>query len=134
MPKRSVSSRPLRKSPIGDLRERIELYTREVQPPVMGSASDTEKFTLIKEVWAKIVTRLPGEDTFSKVNVASQNLLAKATHIFTIRWRSDITAQNVIQYEGNYFEILNTDDTETRNEYLIMHCKLLGDKTLKANH
>jgi SPP1 family predicted phage head-tail adaptor len=133
MPSRKVNKRPLRKSPIGDLRERIELFAKNIQAPVFNSASHTQEFTLIAEVWAKIVTRSPGEDTFTDVNVQPQNRVAQATHIFTIRYRSDISAETVVLYEGNYYEILNIDDTETRNEYWVIHAKLLGDSSLKAN-
>lgn len=133
MPSRKVERRPLRKSAVGDMRDRINLLTKGLQPPVFGGSTAPQDFTLIAEVWAKVVTRSPGLNTFTDVNVASQSRLAQATHIFTIRYRSDVTTEAVIAYQGNYFEILNDDDTETRNEYLILHAKLLGDKTLEAN-
>jgi HK97 family phage portal protein len=47
-----------------------------------------------------------------------QQLQVSATHRFTIRYRSDITAANRISYDGDIFDIISITDPDGLKEYL----------------
>ena len=131
MAKRVVDRRPLKKSAVGDMRERIELRQRDVKPPKFGTSSITEEYEIIDTVWAKMETSKfagTGRQEFDAVNLGP-----RATHIFTIRFNADVSAETVVTYRGENYEILNDIDPEERQQYLALNCKLKGDKTLEAN-
>lgn len=131
MAKRNVKQRRLRKYSIGNLRDRITIHTRSIIPPGYNSAKFTEAYDAGTPVWAEISsidTVNSGQNVFDGVQLNDG-----ATDLIVIRYRSGITTQNRISFEGNYYEILATKDIERRHEYWELRCKLLGDNTLGAN-
>jgi SPP1 family predicted phage head-tail adaptor len=127
MAKRDTRQRRLRKHSTGDMRIRIKLKTRTLKPPVFGSASHSEAFESIS-VWAKVETVSMGRRDFDNVNIEE-----RPTHLFTIRFREDVTAETFVEYRGENYDVLNTVDPEERQQYLELQCKVKGDKTLEAN-
>lgn len=127
MAKRKTQQRRLSKHLTGDMRARVKLKTRTLKPPAFGEAAHSEEFVSIS-VWAKVETERNGRKTFDDVNVEDQ-----PTHFFTIRYREDVTAETFIEYRNENYDIVKTVDPEERHEYLELHCKVLGDKTLEAN-
>lgn len=99
--------------------------------PLAGSAAFTEDYTVIAQPWAKVDTGsgvARGFATFDGVEEGQT-----ATHRFTIRYRDDVTTETRIRYKSDLYEILLVDDTETREEYLIMFSRLVGADDLEAN-
>lgn len=125
---RIVSRRRLKKFSIGDLRERISFYSRDIKSPVFNSAKFTETYTLIADRWASVSSARTAQQFFNNVNVDSQ-----PTHTFVIRFLENITTETRIKWKDKNYEILLVINFEDRDEFLELHSKLLGDDTLEAN-
>lgn len=128
MSNRVINRRRLKKYSIGDMRERITIHTRVVTPPSYDSVNITETYDAGVEYWASCETLDKKKQMFAGVNIPES-----ATHSFTIRYDSDITAENVINYEDEYYDILKTSDPDKRKQYTELFCRLKGDDTLAAN-
>lgn len=128
MPNRIVNRRRLKKYGIGDLRDRITIHTRVITPPSFNSVNITETYDAGVKYWASIETLDKKKQMFSGVNIPDA-----ATHSFTIRYDASITAENVISFENEYYDILKTADPDKRKQYTELFSKLKGDDTLSAN-
>lgn len=131
MPTRKVQRRPFRHTPIGDRRELIRIHTRGITAPAFGSASFSESYDAGILTWAS-VTALglagSGQRLFDGVQMA-----VTPTHIFDIRYRPNITAENIIHYQTQYYQILYVNDPENRHILLMLYAALKGDDTLEVN-
>lgn len=116
-----------RKLCIGALRNKIKVYDRNIQEPVDGSVDFTENFTNETTKYAYIETTR-GVDIFNGVE-----LIGNASHLFYIRYDSSVTSQSWIEYNEKYFDILQAENIDERNEWLILRCRERGDKTKLAN-
>jgi len=133
MPSRVIERRKLRKQPIGDMRDRILLQRRTITAPGFNSVGFTQSYETIREVWAKVETNR-GQRLFGGVELRENTeTRASATHAFSIRWRTDVTEQTRITFNDDLYRIIEVDDTEMRNEYLILFAKLEGDDDLEVN-
>jgi SPP1 family predicted phage head-tail adaptor len=112
------------------MRDRIQLRSRVITPPTFGTAAPTEEYALIAEVWAKAetLTQQRAKAMFNEVNI--EQLPA---HLFTIRYRSDVTAETVITFRDENYDITGTIRPDERIEYLELGCRILGDKDKGAN-
>jgi SPP1 family predicted phage head-tail adaptor len=128
MSKRKVNRRPLTKSAIGDMREPIQLRKRTLTPAKYGEASATESYEVMACPFAKVVTKTPGQREFDKVNLG-----VDTTHIFTIRYFAAGTAETVVTWGGENYDVQWVEKLDGRKEFMNLHCKVLGDKTLEAN-
>lgn len=127
MPRRNVNFRRLRKSSIGDLRDCISLENRAITAPNFNNVGFTENYTQIIETWAKVETGFENR-VFDQVA-----LEPRPSHRFTIRFRDNITTETRIRYKDNLFRIIQIDNPEERDEYLILMARLEGDDQLEAN-
>lgn len=131
MATRRVQKRPYLHTPIGDRRELIRIHTRALTPPVFGSASFSESYDAGILTWAKVESVTlsgGGERLFDGVQMAGN-----PTHIFDIRYRPNITSENIIDYLFQYYQILRVIDPENRHVSLILYAVLKGDNTLEVN-
>jgi len=127
MPRCVRLKRKHRKVCVGDLNNTITLQNRDITAPQSGFDA-TESFTTnTLDAWAKIETSR-GETVFDGVDTE-----VDVTHVFTIRWLSGITAETWILFDGERFDILDTQDLEERNEWLIMKCTNKGTTANAAN-
>ena len=127
MPSRQIQRRKLRKTSIGDMRERILLQERTVTAPVFGSSSFTEVYAGGISRWAKVETNFSGR-LFDGVQLSEI-----PSHKFTIRFSSAVTTETRIRYKNVLYRILRLDNLEMRDEYLILFAKIDGDDTKEAN-
>lgn len=125
---RVTNRRRRKKHTIGDQRERITIHVRTITAPGYDSVEVTETYDAGTEYWASIETMDRKKSMFDGVNIPEG-----ATHYFTIRYDENITAENIINFEGEYYEILKTDDPDKRKQYTELFVKLKGDETLAAN-
>ncbi len=109
------------------MRDRISLYQRNIQAPVFGTANITQKYTLLKTVWSSIET-IKGPTTFNDVDTIKQISIE-----FKIRYRSDVTTETRVLFDGDYYEILEPPNQDKRNRFMFLRCALLGDKNLEVN-
>ena len=135
MAKLKVDKRQLKKIPVGDMRDRISIRERDLSVPDFDNpAKFDEAYKTIAVVWCRVKTNISGRDEFTDVNVSTGGgLIQSSTHIFTIRYREGISAENVVSYKVENYEIKRVVNPEERNMYLELYCKVLGDKTLEAN-
>lgn len=125
MPK-EVIARKTRVSCIGDMRERVKLHIRAIQPPVFGSTDFTEKFSGVKIVWANVIT-VSGKTFFAETNVD-----VGLTHEIIIRFDEDVNAETWIEFNDRNLKILNIEDLDERHEFLKLRCTDRGNKDLGA--
>lgn len=129
MATRRINRRPLRQAPIGDRRERIKIHVRALAAPVFDSVDFREAYDAGIDTWAKVETvDASGRNDFDQVSLA-----AGATHRFNIRYRPNVTSENIVGYKNEYYQILTIDNPENRNLSLILHCIVKGDDTVEAN-
>jgi head-tail adaptor len=128
MSTRRVNKRKLTKFAVGDMRDRIEIFVRSVIAPGAGSASVTEEYVLLREIWSRLDHLIPGKVIFDEVDTGGQ-----PTHIFTIRFWLDITTQNRVKFDNDYYKIVKVVDPQGRKEYLRLYCKLMGSFDRIAN-
>lgn len=124
---RQIERRKLRKVAVGDLRDCISLEVRAIQAPVFGSASFTEAYTVISEPWCKVETQFNAR-IFD--DVATDD---KPSHLFTIRWREDVTTETRIRWRSDLYRIQRIDNFEGRDEYLLMYASIEGDESKEAS-
>lgn len=128
MATRQIKRRPLRKIPVGDMRDWITLYTRSITAPGYDSAALSEEYTSLCSLWSKHETLELDTAKFDDVQILSQ-----PTDRFVIRFIPGLTSENILEWDGDYFKILSINDYEGRKEYLQLKCRLKGDNTLEAN-
>ena len=127
MGKLVLKRRSFRKPQVGDMRNRIVIAERDIKSPAFQSASFSQTYTKICSVWSSVETT-GGNPKFSGVNTK-----IAITHIFTIRYRDDITSESIIEFNNNYYKIIDPDDPSNRKQFLFLMCISKGDKTLEAN-
>ena len=125
---RVTNRRRLKKYSIGDMRERITIHTRTITAPTYGSVSISETYDSGAFYWASCETLDKKKQTFDGINIPDS-----ATHSFTIRYDETVTAENIINFQDEYYEIIKTSDPDKRRQYLELFSKLKGDDTLTAN-
>ena len=132
MAEKKIRKRPSRSPSIGDMRDRIRIYVRNITSPIFDTASFTEQYTLLDTVWSvvyEITTQGGGISFFVLVN--RQN--ARSTHVFGIRYRSDVDAENRLTHNGYIYKIDKVRDPEKRRRFLFLECTELGEENIEAN-
>lgn len=112
----------------GDLKEQVVIQLRAIKAPQSGSVDFDEDFSNQQTVWAAIETK-SGIEKFDGVN-----LISTASHFIYIRYTADIDVERWITYNGDRYQILDAENLEERNEFYLLRCSPLGDKTLQANY
>ena len=125
MPARKVLRRPRRKIAAGDFRTPVQVLQSSTAGTIDGGIERT--LTPLLVLFTKEETVSPGVHLFDRVNIAvSANRVETGTHRFTARYRADVSAENILERGGTRFEILQAENLEGRNEYLVMRCRELG--------
>lgn len=95
------------------LDRKITIY----QPILIKSASGMEKteyqLITLPEVYAELRFGKGSEDQEGK------QVVAKITHMFKIRYRTDLKETFIILFEGQYFDILGIQE-QGRRKYLVI--------------
>lgn len=127
MSEKKVQKRPDRVSCVGDLRNRLTIHNRSIQPPVSGSVDATERFAPAVKRWAKVRT-VAGKTLFTGVNAD-----VALSHEITIRFDESVGAQSWVELEsGTLLSIVNVEDLEERHKFMVLRCNERGDKALGA--
>ncbi len=125
MSARQLNRRPRRKFAAGDFRTPVSVLKSVTSSTLDGGINRTLEplFT----VFMNEQSLAPGTHRFAGVNVATDgNRAALATHMFTTRYRADLTAELILNRSSTRFEILEIQDLEGRKEYFVMRCRELG--------
>jgi SPP1 family predicted phage head-tail adaptor len=105
---------------IGDLNVKINLQTRVLRSRFATGDDDESGFATFASPWAMVET-FDGVQTFDTLGQG-----IKASHQFTIRYRSDITAQTYVDYKGQLYDISYVENLDERKEFINLLCKLTG--------
>lgn len=127
MPECKRIKRKSRKICLGDMREQIEINIRAIKAPVDGSVDFSEAFQKVETVWAMVETKT-GVEIFD-----GTNLLGVATHFMYIRFLADIDFTNWVKFKSQYFDILDVQNLEERDEFYLLRCSLRGDDSKAIN-
>ncbi len=112
---------------IGNLNKRIKIQTRALTSNNTGSIETIETFTDVVEVWAAIETTR-GSQLWDGVEVSNP-----FTHKIYIRYRDDIDYEKWVEYEDEKYDIVDVENLEQKNEWLLLMCTRKGDNTKEAN-
>jgi len=113
---------------IGDLDVKIKVQVRTLNAPESGTDFDLT-FADEKEVWAMVKT-VRGTELFDGVSLTNAY-----THEFYIRYSSDFTidAQNWLEWKNEKYDIVDVENLDERNEFLLLKAIKKGDKDINAN-
>ncbi len=122
-------SRKKRHVCIGDMREKIDITLRSLQAPVDGSVDFSESLTALQTVWAMLETKA-GVEIFD-----GTNLKGVATHFFYIRFLAgiDIDIDKWVTFKAQHYTIIDVQNLEERDEFLLLRCALRGDEAKATN-
>jgi SPP1 family predicted phage head-tail adaptor len=112
---------------IGDMRDKITVQVRSITPPAAGGVDFTEVFTEDKTIWAMVETR-SGVEIFD-----GTNLVGVATHYFYIRYLSNLTAESWVKFKSKYFDILDIQNFEERDDFMLLRCNERGTVNKNTN-
>ncbi len=98
----------------GDLRYTIKIFTRKLIVPdiTKGEVDAGEAFELLHELHAAIATPV-GKTTFKGVDI-----VPRISHIFYVRFLSNISTEDWIEYANNRYDIVKLTNFETRGWFL----------------
>jgi SPP1 family predicted phage head-tail adaptor len=103
---------------IGELRERIRIDTPSaITRDSIGGI--VEGWTVLATVWAKVAPMSAGEQ------YRRQQIQASASWRVTIRYRSDVKAQNRVVWQGRTFEVKGVTSPDLHKRFLELACEEL---------
>jgi head-tail adaptor len=128
---RKIIKRKADKICTGDLDQKIKLRIKTKVANDDGNAEADLVITKLVDVWTMQQTT-DGEEAFD-----SSNIVRIATDRFYIRYRDDLDITNdVLKEEGGKmikFKIIDIENLNGRNEFLLIRASRRGDATLKNN-
>lgn len=101
---------------ISDLRSRITIQQKTRTPDGIGGA--TVSWTDLDTVWARV------ESMATRERYYADKLAPNTSHQITIRYRTDITAQMRVMYDGRMFSVVGDPivKDEQKKKYLVLYC------------
>ena len=122
-----------RKLCIGALKNKVGLYTRDLASPAFNSQDNQQEYALVANVYAAVKT-VSGIDIFDDIEAGSQDgVPSTATIFFFIRHRTDVTAENFIQYRGINYDILRVEPIDLNQRFLKIFAAPRGDAAFEAS-
>jgi head-tail adaptor len=106
---------------IGDMRDQIGIYVRNIITPIGNSTDATELLTLIYSPWAQLET-VSGQEFFDE-----HNILIVPTHVWTMRYLPGIDINHWIFFQSQWYNIIDVNDTEERHISLIIRTCVEGN-------
>lgn len=112
---------------IGSMRHRIVINVRTLTPPDGTGVDFDETLTEKKEVEAGLETK-DGIEVFD-----GTNLKGVATHLFYIRAIEGQTAEDWVLFKDRYYNILDIQNFEEMDRFMVLRCTLRGDDAKAVN-
>jgi head-tail adaptor len=109
------------------MRDRVIIQTRAITVPSANSVDLTETFSGDQTVWALVETKT-GTQIFDGTNI-----VGVATHDIYIRFIAGVTFQKWLKFKSIYYDILDVQNLEERDEFYLLRCSLRGDDTDAIN-
>lgn len=117
---------------IGDMDMPITILSRTLKSTGVLDVDYTESFERVADMWAALQT-VKGVESFNGVG---HNTEGQVTHKFYIRNIEDcgVTSENWVQCGSDYFRIMDVENLDGRDEFIVLSCVKHGSKDLEANH
>lgn len=112
----------------GDLNRKITINVRNITSPSGVGVDFNENFTVLKTVWAMVKT-LSGQAVFDGTNTTKA-----VTHNFYIRYIPGVTFENWVLYNNQYYDILDVQNLNEQNQYILLQANLRGTSALPVNY
>jgi head-tail adaptor len=112
---------------IGSMRHKIKINIRTLTPPSADSVDFGEVLSSEKEVWSAIETSR-GVEVFD-----GTNLIGVATHLFYIRALTGQTAEDWVEFKGDYYDILDVQNFQEDDRFQVLRCNLKGSTSNPVN-
>lgn len=118
-----------RKLCAGDLIHEVQVLEKSLVPPVAGSVDYKIEFDQDKSpvVFASLSTPR-GKVIFDNTGTGRD-----VTHVFGLYFNPDYTSENVVLFDGRFFDVLDVNDLDERHEWMVLSCAERGDIGNKAN-
>lgn len=124
MPKCKNISKSRSKLCVGSLKTSVVIFDRNQKAPVDGE-SHSEEYSNPRPVKAQVETKGKGVDVFSEVS----GDFVTVSHVITMRFMSNLTSENWVQFGGINYDILKVENIDEENRYLRLYCALAGSVT-----
>ena len=112
---------------IGSMNKKIKITVRTLTPPSADGVDFDEVLSGEKEVWAAVETHR-GIEVFN-----GTNLIGVATHLFYIRALTGQTAEDWVEFKGNYYRILDVQNFQEDDRFQVLRCGIRGITSSPVN-
>lgn len=112
---------------IGDLKDRIQIYSRSITSPLNSGVDFGESFAEPKVMYAMTETT-NGETIFDATNTETV-----VTHNFYIRYLPNLTAEGWILFKQKYYDILNVENLNEEDRFMLIKANLRGTELKPVN-
>ena len=113
---------------IGGMNKRIEIQARAITPPDFDVTTDyDEEFTEVRTVWSNVVT-VTGVQLFDGTGI-----VRNITHFFYIRYFPNVTFENWILFDSEYYDIIDVEDLDHDKRFYRIRASKRGISTNDAN-
>jgi SPP1 family predicted phage head-tail adaptor len=121
----------MRLQAVGDMRHLIYLRNRSIEMGADNGVNFDEIFTANTAIWAKVKS-VRGKMIFSGTNV--QHEITHEMYIWYVAaLERDITSDIYVEYDGEYYDILDVEDLDERHIFMKLSCALRGETDLAVN-
>ena len=127
MPNCMTIKKPKRAVCIGDMRDRVTVYVRTATPSRTNGVDLSEVLSTPTSIWAAVVTK-EGKEIFD-----GTNLKGVATHWIYIRSISGLTAEKWLEFNGEYYDIIDVQDMDERGDFMLLRCSVRGTTSNPVN-
>ena len=125
---RQLQRARLRTIPTGDMKTPVIIHQAEIMAPSVGVDFGRKITEIVKPWWCKITT-VSGVTMFD-----SSNIEQVITHDFSGRYHPDIDKDMVIEYDGEYYKIIGSEDLEERQQFMRLRCTVRGSINKEVNY
>jgi hypothetical protein len=126
---------PKKKLCPGSLDKLIDIQKRAMGETTFGNSAATENFTLIKQVWASLVTPNTIGAGVRRFNGVTLN--KRTTHIWYINFDPDLKkleiSKTFIHWDSDRFEVLSVLNDNENNEFLFIESTNKGIDTKEGS-
>jgi SPP1 family predicted phage head-tail adaptor len=109
------------------MNQQITLQNRSIQAPTGSGVDYDEDFDGDNIVWALVET-VEGETIFDSTNIEQV-----VTHHFYIRFVQGVTSETWVDYQSVKYDILDVENLDERDEWLLLRTNSRGDNTVSVN-
>lgn len=111
----------------GYLDRLIEINVRQSDAMTTGAGID-QRFNPVRKVWSALKTS-KGREMFFTTNMDKA-----VSHVFYIRYIDCLNSEKWICYSGEFYDIVDVENLDERNEWLAIYCNVRGSGSNEANY